>query len=259
MPNRALPLERIDNFRDYGCYAIAGGRRLREGLLYRSAHHCDASANDLQILSELGIATVIDLRGPGERAKAQCRRPDGFGARIVETNVETGSVSPHLAAVLKGVTTAGEARAAIESVIADMPCRPAIISALRGYFIALAEANGPTVIHCASGKDRTGVAVALLHATLGVHHDDIIADYLLTNTIGRLEERMTAGVALMRKNFGPHLSEEAARALVTVEPRYLEAAFASVDQRFGGLEPYLRDELGIDAAWRETLAQQLVV
>jgi len=257
MTNRALPSERIDNFRDYGGYAIAGGGRLRDGLLYRSAHHCNASAGDLRILGELGIVTVIDLRGPGERAKAQSRRPDGFAARMVEAEFETGGVSPHLAAVLKGVTTAEEARAATESVIADMPCRPAIISALRGYFAALSDADGPTVIHCTSGKDRTGVAVALLHATLGVHRDDIMADYLLTNTIGRFEERMTAGVALMRKNFGAHLSEEAARALVTVEPRYLEAAFASVVERFGGLEPYVRDELGIDAARHEALAQQL--
>ena len=63
----------------------------------------------------------------------------------------------------------------------------------------------------------------------------------------------------MRKNFGRHLSEERARALVTVESRYLEAAFATIDKQFGGLEPYLRNELGINARRRKTLTQRLVV
>src|SRR5271168_4331845 len=96
MTNRGLPLERVDNFRDYGCYAIAGGGRLREGLLYRTAHHCDASANDLQILGGLGIATVIDLRGPDERAKAKALLCEGWTISLTRAMTEARTAQNEL-------------------------------------------------------------------------------------------------------------------------------------------------------------------
>jgi len=258
MTDRTLGVEGVDNFRDYGGYVAAGGR-LRERMLFRSAHHGNSSPRDLDILGQLGIAAVIDLRGPSERAKAPSRWPDGFAAQIFETEIETGAVAPHLEAAAKGATSAAEAHDVSRAVYADLPYRAPMISALRRYFRVAADVVGPSLIHCAAGKDRTGVAVALLHAALGVHRDDIITDYLLTNATGRFEERMATGIATMRRNFGPKLSEEAARAFVRVEPSYLDAAFDAIEQRSGDLAAYLRAEIGIDKAWHEAAAQRLVV
>jgi protein tyrosine/serine phosphatase len=140
-----------------------------------------------------------------------------------------------------------------------MPCRPVVIAALRGYFRALAATDGPSLIHCAAGKDRTGVAVALFHTALGVHRDDIMADYLLTNVSGRSEQRVAAAMAAIRTLYGERLDEDAAHALVSAAPDYLEAAFAGIERGHGSVEAYLRDVLGVDAAWHEAAARRLIV
>ena len=87
MNDRILPLEGIRNFRDYGGYAGAEGARVMRGMLWRSGHHCEATAADLEKVHALGLAAVIDLRGDS-RAKprasqAQLRtrpRPKAFAA-----------------------------------------------------------------------------------------------------------------------------------------------------------------------------------
>ena len=78
MQNRVLKLDGVHNFRDYGGYAAARGARVKTGLLWRSAQHGDASADDLAAVHALGIKTVIDLRGPSERVAKPCLRHPGF-------------------------------------------------------------------------------------------------------------------------------------------------------------------------------------
>src|SRR3546814_11379851 len=75
---------------------------------------------------------------------------------------------------------------------AGMPYRPALVATLRLYLAALVEYDAPSLVHCVAGKDRTGFAVAIVHRLLGVHEDDLMHDYLLTNTSGKLEERSEA-------------------------------------------------------------------
>ena len=81
--NRVLPLEGVHNFRDYGGYAVAGGGRVKRGVLWRSGEHGGASETDLTAIGALELATVFDLRGNGERANNPCRRPVGFAAEVV--------------------------------------------------------------------------------------------------------------------------------------------------------------------------------
>lgn len=76
--DRVLPLSGIHNFRDYGGYAVEDGGRLRQGLLWRSAHHEQATDADLGAVDALGLETVIDLRGDDEREMHPCRRSDNF-------------------------------------------------------------------------------------------------------------------------------------------------------------------------------------
>jgi protein tyrosine/serine phosphatase len=258
METRVLPFESIDNFRDYGGYAVAGGGHLREGFLYRSAQHRDATPRDLAAVGSLGLSVVIDLRGARERQAAPCPRAHGFKARIVKADAETAGLAPHLEAA-RDVNDPAQARAAMLAGYAGMPFRPVLIDVLRGYFAALAEDGGASLVHCMAGKDRTGFAVALVHAMLGVHHDDLIADYLLTNTAGRAEERIEAGARVMRKIYGAHLGDEAVRILMLVEPAYLDAAFAAINAEHGSLQNYLNDRLGVDAACRRAIASRLVV
>ena len=91
MSDRLHAFEAIDNFRDYGDYATAAGRRIRPGRLLRSGHHARASEADLERLKGLGLGAVVDLRRPGERRDQPSRRHDGFDALVIE-----GSDSPYV-------------------------------------------------------------------------------------------------------------------------------------------------------------------
>ena len=191
--NRVLPLEGVHNFRDYGGYAVVGGGRVKTGVLWRSGEHGGATADDLGRIDELGLTTVIDLRGNSERANNPCRRPDGFAAEVVFHDGETAGLALHVEAA-EGVLTQADARRAMQRLYEGLPYRENLLPVLRRYFAVLAERDGPSVLHCLAGKDRTGFAAAMLHHTLGVSRDEIMADYLLTNVAGNIDRRTASRV-----------------------------------------------------------------
>ena len=252
---RFLPLPSIHNLRDYGGYAAAGGT-VRRGMLWRSGHHADASDGDLEVVAELDLATVIDLRGKGERERHSCRRDPAFDGEVLAYDGETAGLAPHLEAA-EGDIDAQGARAAMITLYGALPDREGLNTMLRRYFAALAEGKGASLVHCAAGKDRTGIAVDLLHHALGVHPDDAMADYLLTNEAPRNEQRIADGMALLGKKYGAK-DEETARVLMGVEPAFLQAARDAVTQRFGSADAYLERQLGVDAGMREALRLHLV-
>lgn len=253
---RVLAYASIHNFRDYGGY-VADGGRLRTGRLYRSAQHRDGDPADLEQVAALGLLAVIDLRGEGERIASPCKRADGFAAKVLFVPGDTAGLAPHVAAA-RDVRDPDQARRAMIAGYAEMPFRPNLQAVLRLYFEALAEEDGPTLVHCAAGKDRTGFAVALLHDLLGVHRDDILADYMLTNQAGRLTERFAKSAAGIRRNFGQGLTDEAITVLMSVEPAYLDAALAAVTDRHGSVAAYLDAELGVTPERHRQIVRQLL-
>lgn len=257
---RVLELEGIHNLRDYGGYGTKDGARLKTGVLWRSGQHCDATAADLDRVAALRLATVIDLRGNSERAGFPCLRHPDFSAQVIFVEGETAGAShaPHVEAA-REVRTAAEAHAAMVRLYVTMPFRPILVSVLRLYFAALADREGPSLLHCLAGKDRTGLAAGLLHHLLGVHHDDLMADYMLTNIAGNIERRIAAGAEVVRGNFGPEMEDEAVRTLMSVDPAYLDTAFASIRAKHESIEAYARDVLDVTPERREAIAQRLLV
>jgi protein-tyrosine phosphatase len=254
---RVLPMAGIHNFRDYGGYATESGGRLRSGILWRSAHHEQASDADLAVVDSLRIDTVIDLRGDDERAAHPCRRAPGFAARVMFAPGITAGLAPHLAAAKTGITAA-VARERMIATYQDMPYRPVLAQSLRLYLAALAEYDSPSLVHCVAGKDRTGFAVALVHRLLGVHEDDVMTDYLLTNIAGRIDERVAQGAAVIRQRYGGDIKDDAIRTLMMVSPAYLDAAFAAIRERHGTLAQYAEDVLGLTPAMHDAMRDQLV-
>jgi protein tyrosine/serine phosphatase len=247
--DRIRDFDGIHNFRDYGGYAARDGARLKSGILWRSGQHVDATPDDLAKLEAIRLATVIDLRGDTERADYPCARPANFAAQILYADGETadGGHAPHVA-VARDVITAADAHEAMLRFYPTMPFRPNQIAVYRLYFEALAERDGPSLLHCLAGKDRTGVAAALLHMVMGVHPDDVMADYMLTNSAGNVERRIAAGAKKVRDSFGETMQEDAVRILMSVHPAYLEAALASIRAAHGSVEGYAQDVLGVDMA-----------
>ena len=254
---RILPLTGVHNFRDYGGYPVESGGRLRRGILWRSAHHEQASDDDLAAIDALGIDTVVDLRGDDERAAHPCRRSPSFSARVMYAPGVTAGLAPHLAAAKSGIT-ADVARERMIETYQGMPFRPVLIQSLRLYLAALSEYDSPSLVHCVAGKDRTGFAVALVHRLLGVHEDDVMADYLLTNVAGRIDERVAQGAAVIRARYGKDIGDNAVRTLMMVNPAYLDAAFTAIRERHGSLAQYAEDVLGMTPEMREGMQDRLV-
>jgi protein tyrosine/serine phosphatase len=254
--DRVIPLEGVHNFRDYGGYPVAGGGRLKRGLLFRSGQHVEASDADLARIAALDLRHVIDFRGASERETYPCRRGEGFCAEVVAYDGETANLAPHVEAA-DGVLTLDGAHRAMERIYRNLPNRAPVLWVMRRYFATLAEGGGASLVHCLAGKDRTGMAVALLHHALGVHPDDAMEDFLLTNRAGNIEARIAAGGGTIRAKYGT-IGDDTIRVLMGVDPRYLLAMREAVEEAHGSLDAFLADVLEVDDARRAALRLQLV-
>lgn len=257
MQDRLHPFEAIDNFRDYGGYSSAAGRRIAPGRLYRSAHHAKASEADLARLRGLGIVGIVDLRRPSERAWQPSRRCEGFRAVLVESEHDDGGEAPHITFLKEADLTEASGRAFMVNTYGRLPFEPAHLDLFARYFRLLADTDGPVLIHCAAGKDRTGLLAALTHQVLGVSRDDMLDDYLLTNTAVDLEGRAPEIGQQLERMTGRKASHGAIVAFMGVEAAYLDAAFRAMDEAHGSVDGYLQDALGMTTAMRDRIADRL--
>lgn len=255
---RHIPLEGIDNFRDYGGYAVAGGGRLKRGLLYRSAGHSRATDTDLARLEELALTLVVDLRRKEERLREPSRRPPGFSGQVIEVDGDETEEDGWRAHIARSDLTADSFRAYLFDYYRKAPLDPRHIELFRRYFQALSQAEGPLLIHCAAGKDRTGILAALTHHVAGVHPDDITADYLLTNDPERMARRLPMVSEAIREISGRTPDEGAVMTAMGVDAAYLDAAFAAMTDVFGHVDAYVESALGVTPATRERLAERLI-
>jgi protein-tyrosine phosphatase len=253
---RKLAFEALHNFRDFGGYA-AGGRSMATGRFFRSANHALASDSDLDRLARMNIGAVIDLRRPEERVRQPSRRWAGFAARVIE-NDDPGEGQQSWTEFMAGWDMTRESfRAYILRYYEEAPHLPRLVDLYTRYFEALAEADGAVVVHCAAGKDRTGLVVALTHELAGVHRDDIVADYLLTNDSERFAVFGAQWAETIRQERGVGPTLEVMQYVMGVQAEYLERSFAVIKAQSGGVERYLRDVLGVDAAKRAAIERRL--
>lgn len=255
--DRVLLLEGVHNFRDFGGYPVAGGGRLATGRLWRSGQHHGATDADLEKIAGLGLTAVYDLRGGSERSLHPCRRPEGFGARVHLCADPERIAAPHIAAAaVPRQRTADSTREALRRNYGKIAYRPELLAMTRQMLADLAAGEVAVLVNCMAGKDRTGIAVAMVQLAAGVHRDDVIEDYLLTNTAGDVEARIRAGAETIAAMSGA-VDEEVVRVLMGVEAEYLETALATIAERSGSIERYLAEELGADADLRGRLRERL--
>ena len=173
VPERLVALEAVHNFRDLGGYATADGRTTLWRTLYRADGLYRLTPADVVALEPLGLHTVIDLRSAPEldergRFPVDAHPVVFHHLPIVDKTFNHGDVPDYerdedfLVWAYQDMLAVGAPRFA-------------------KAFEVLAEPGAlPAVFHCAAGKDRTGLLAALLLGSLGVSHDDIVADYELT-------------------------------------------------------------------------------
>jgi protein-tyrosine phosphatase len=258
---RVLPLEGGCNFRDFGGYRTSDGRTVRWRRLFRSGVLTHLSAPAVAEVGALGIRTVCDLRRTEERA----RHPNPpMGPDVQQLAWDTATeTSPIRDQAFAAAATIDEARTAMIVMYQRIPFR--MQQRLAGAFEALERAGeGGCIVHCSAGKDRTGVAVALILATLGVPQETIVADYLLTNDAvdlaAQLRDPTGTGIGFastatpIRALTGP-----AQAAVLDANEQYIRATLDAIATRCGSIEAYLRDELNIDDARTTRLRTRLLV
>jgi len=257
MHDRLVPFDRVLNFRDFGGWDTAEGRIARSKL-YRSASFHEASDSDIAKLDAMGLRFLVDLRRPEERAHEPSRWANE-SCRVIFTDEGAGkgpSLPPHLAALLQSDLSPAATRAYMLGLYREIPYDPRLIRLYRDWFAELNE-GGAGVVHCAAGKDRTGIACALTLLALGVDEECVFADYEFTNQAVDLERRMPRIQERMEERLARKLDPEALRPMLGVEVDYLRATLDEIDARSGGVDAYLAGILGVGAAEREALRARL--
>ena len=238
--DRRLPLDGATNFRDLGGYRGRDQRPLRWRRLFRSDHLAHLSDADRRALAQLGVKRAFDFRGTQERAAATYELP---GLQQHSLAIEP-SVAQRMADLLRSGVVLDEAH--MTELMHELYVH--LVDANAGryaeWFDHLLADDSPLVFHCTAGKDRTGVAAALLLAALGVPRPVIEQDFLLSNQHYR------------RPHFtNPNAIPEAALAVLWgVRPSFLQTALGTIETRLGGLEHYLGTRMKLTPAARERLA-----
>jgi len=245
---RTLPLAGAVNLRDMGGYTTADGRRVRSGMLYRSGRMSMLSADDEAHMATLGIRVVCDLRNVDERTRHPTRWCDAGGTTLWARDYADHSGQLDLV-INNSTATADDAHAAMVDLYRVLPFDH--MDSYRWMFAQLLAGEVPLLFNCTAGKDRTGVAAALLLQALGVSYDQIVTDYLATNDADLS--------VLTRGHDGLNGMADAVGArLLAADAAYLAAAWNALDQRYGDVDAYLAHALGIDGAARDRLRALLL-
>lgn len=241
------------NFRAVRPYRAAAGR-LAEGRLYRSGGFEGIGPEGVAALRGLELSTVFDLRSLREKA----RRPSplvglpGFEVLEEPHDLRAGDLT---AALADPASRPEDCAKAMRALYAGMPQDFAPV--FRRWLRTLIARGGPIAIHCAAGKDRTGVAVALTLDLLGVGRAEILEDYLLTNAAREaLHARFMREEAATDRGLA---RADLAAAVLVAEESYLAAAFDSIEEGWGESRRYAEEALGLSPADLEALERRFLV
>ncbi|PZO52471.1 MAG: protein-tyrosine-phosphatase [Alphaproteobacteria bacterium] len=255
--DRLVPFDRVLNFRDFGGWETSDGATVTRGKLYRSASFHDATDDDIAKLNAMELRFLVDLRRPEER-KHEPSRWENEATRMIFDDEGAGghALPPHFLALMQSDLTPQSTRDYMVSLYREIPFDPRLIRLYRDWFSELGE-GGAGVIHCAAGKDRTGIGCALTLFALGVPEDAIFADYDFTNQAVDLEKRMPRIQARMEERLGRTLDPAALRPMLGVHVDFLRAALDVIEAQHGTVGGYMETVLGVGARERDALRRAL--
>lgn len=249
--SRFIPLSGSINFRDFGGYQTVDGRQVKWRRLYRCGSLSMLGDDCHDEFAALGVSIICDLRRPDE---VEMGPSPGHGPFRCRTHIpiDPGSSVMLRASLADASQSAADRIRFMTELTRELPRNHT--DEYRLLFKHLLEAERGFLLHCSAGKDRTGFGAGLILSALGVSHDIIMADYLLTNEAECL--RVFMGER-MRDSYGAHVDDESIEAITGVRPEYLQAAFDEVDRLYGSIDGFL-EEIGVDSQARAELQGRLV-
>ncbi|ESQ17236.1 MAG: tyrosine-protein phosphatase [Thiohalocapsa sp. PB-PSB1] len=252
----ALGMQTVPNLRDVGGYQTADGKTVARGIAYRSDTFNPMSDAEIDKLELLALKNDYDLRTTAEVKARPDQIPSGVKYHLLNVLAnDKGAAAARIEALLqqpkKANKALGDGRidAMFKEVYRAFVTLPSAKQSYRRLFRDLADPNmTPAVFHCTTGKDRTGWAAAALLTLLGVPKETVIADYLRSNDyrLPRFKHVIDAFVA-----GGGERS--LAVAVLGVKQEYLEESLDEMQKRYGLVERYFSEGLGIDGAGQQAL------
>ena len=245
--DRFLPFDKANNFRDIGGYVTNDGAVTRWNALYRSDQLNALSDDDLRQLSTLAPSRIYDLRSAPERARAPDRLPADMTGKLVLHEIPVPSSRETALRVQQGRGTPADVAALKEAVYSTVPVDQA---APIGRLIQdmVAAPPGPVALHCTLGRDRTGIAVAVILRLLGVDREQIVRDYMLSEM----------GSQAIKELLPPQLTPDVAAAVTRMSPNHIEQVFDSIDRRYGSFDTYVRQGLRLSPGDVQALKARLL-
>lgn len=242
---RKVDLAGTHNMRDLGDLATVDGRRTRRGRVYRSDALATLTDADRARLAELGVRAVYDFRTDDERMRAPNRLESLAVVQHVRGFIPRGNLEM-FADVNARRLTAATARATMLAQYARLA-----LDHTEHYawvFRHLLSADGaPAILHCASGKDRTGVGVALLLLAVGVGRETVLEDYAISHYQRRPVDLFRDGAV-----------SEAVEEIMSARVDYLDAGLGAIERTHGSFDTFFARGLGLTPAERKGLVELLV-
>jgi len=251
LAERKVALEGTPNFRDLGGYRTTSGRHLRWGKIYRSGKLTSLTEADVHYFKRLGVSLVFDFRLDFERLSEPSWLRDVDTPGRIELPVSPGSSATFEKTLSDGVIEVFDSRVLMTDMNRDF-----VINQTSQYarmFRLMLSGDHPILIHCASGKDRTGFGAAMILDVLGVDEDSIVEDYLLTNQYLSIQKEVEQLSKALADKQGFVVPDSVLHPMVEVQPEYIKACFEEIEQRYESKQHFYEAALGLDEGKIERL------
>jgi protein tyrosine/serine phosphatase len=244
---RILEFDHVLNVRDFGGLPSVGGGYVTTGKLFRGAQLSQMSDGDRAQFSDNNISLVLDIRHKPERQRqktvwAQSYTPMTFVFEDMSPEEKHEKLAPHEAFIVHDLDHPDQAHDYMMRSYTERPHDPGFIKITSDALMHMANTGDHIYAHCAAGKDRTGTFAAIVLLSLGVHVDDVMAEYMRTQTAIDIEPIIQSVLGNMQDRFGRAFDGDVLRPLFSVSPEYLECSL----RKMGNVEHYLQRDLGID-------------
>ena len=248
----------LRNFRDFGGAPSRHGGRVRQGRLYRSAQPAGTAPEALARAIAMDFGLIADLRHPAEQTASPSPWPDHWAGRVARHGMaEAGMMAPHEALLALRPRDTDQIDAFYLDIYETLPFDPAYRRVFAQVLNALPDMDGPLLIHCTAGKDRTGMLAGTILEVLGVSREAIMVDFLRSGTANDFGAGDPAVLARVRGYFGFDVSPVVLDRMISVQASYLPRFFEAVETRAGGMDAWL-DSIGVDAGRRKALRGALL-